>query len=100
MHRCIGAVTLLTSAHFLFRRAHRPAGHNLCWGNNNPDWLTNVTNGTVLRGFLQDHIRAVVSHYTPRAYAWDVVNEALRDDEGLPGATPFKNNTWYVAQSM
>ena len=67
-------------------------GHNLCWHTENPAWLTNGGfNASELAAVLEDHIDAVVRHYGPRAYCWDVVNEAL-DDHGLKPSAP-----WYPA---
>jgi len=67
-------------------------GHNLCWGEYNPGWLTNgqFTPDTK-RSILENHIRNVMSHYGNNAYCWDVVNEAVSDTSGVQ----FKNNVWY-----
>ena len=67
-------------------------GHNLCWHNENPSWLTSGKwTPAQLTSILQEHITTVVSRYGPRAYCWDVVNEAL-DDHGLKPSPP-----WYPA---
>ena len=59
-------------------------GHNLCWHTQNPTWLNNLAgNRSGLIAALDSHIRTVVSHYGERAYAWDVVNEAVSD--GIAG---------------
>jgi len=81
-------------------------GHNLCWGNDNPEWLTcgapndAVSNcnwtATDLERLLVDHIENVM-HEVPAGgatiYAWDVVNEAI--DYVTHQAWGLKNNTWY-----
>ena len=67
-------------------------GHNLCWGMYNPGWLEHGGfNATAKRALLVEHATAVASYYGPKAYAWDVVNEAISD------APPYalKKNVWY-----
>lgn len=67
-------------------------GHNLCWGNYNPSWLTSL-NATAKKAALIDHIQQVASHYGADAFAWDVVNEAITDS--FSAKDPLKNTTWY-----
>lgn len=57
-------------------------GHNLCWGEDNPSWLTNGNyNSQQLQQFLESHISTVVKHYpNNQFYCWDVVNEAVADN--------------------
>jgi len=71
-------------------------GHNLCWGEYNPSWLTNGGfSGTQLQAILQNHIKNVMGHYTGQLYSWDVVNEAVLDS---PSSTNYlKTNVWYPA---
>ena len=81
-----------------FAQAHglRVRGHNLCWHENNPDWLFKDAEGKlvskeVLLKRLKDHIDAVVGRYKGKVYGWDVVNEAIDDD-----STKFlRNSLWY-----
>lgn len=81
-----------------FAQAHglRVRGHNLCWHENNPDWLFKDEQGKlvskeVLLKRLKDHIDAVVGRYKGKVYGWDVVNEAIDDD-----STKFlRNSLWY-----
>ena len=84
-------------------------GHNLCWGNDNPEWLTcgaanlepslcNYTSDE-LSGFLVDHINTVMPGVRAGVdgaaiYAWDVVNEAVDYHDNAWG---LKTNTWYPA---
>lgn len=63
-------------------------GHNLVWHSQVPDWIYQDADGNQLErdALLQrmkDHISAVVGRYKGRVDAWDVVNEAASDDEGL-----------------
>jgi endo-1,4-beta-xylanase len=74
----------------------RIRGHNLCWHEDNPDWLFKDDKGklvskAVLLKRLKDHIDTVVGRYRGKVYAWDVVNEAIDDD-----STKFlRNSLWY-----
>lgn len=67
--------------------------HNLCWDNQNPQWLLDlvaagVSNATMIN-ILQNHISNVVGHWGGRCYSWDVVNEALSGTGGWDTANPF-----------
>lgn len=77
-------------------------GHNLCWGNNNPDWLNAITSATDLQAALEAHIKAVMQGVRAAAggrspLAWDVVNEALKNNNRAEKPEDlFKNATpWY-----
>jgi len=68
-------------------------GHNLCWGQGNPSWLTNGGfNGNQLTQILQNHINVVVGRYKGQFLCWDVVNEAVNDN-----GNGLKSNVWYPA---
>lgn len=71
-------------------------GHTLVWGNRNPYWLFwdakgNLIHRKLLDERLKDHIKTVVGRYKKGIYAWDVVNEAIYDND----KEWLKNNTWY-----
>ncbi len=60
-------------------------GHNLCWHQQTPNWLFTDAGGktvskTVLLKRLKDHITEVVTRYKGKIYQWDVVNEAIDDN--------------------
>jgi endo-1,4-beta-xylanase len=81
---------------FAQARGLRVRGHNLCWHEQTPDWLFKGADGKqvtkeVLLKRLKDHITAVVSRYKGRIYAWDVVNEAIDDDN----SKFLRNSLWY-----
>ena len=77
-------------AHFMAFR-----GHNLCWGNQNPSWLTDASySAAQLRTFLENHTQTVATHYGSGAIAWDVVNEAVSDSPSEP-SNVLKYNVWY-----
>jgi endo-1,4-beta-xylanase len=71
-------------------------GHNLCWHEQAPKWLfvgpdgQQVTKELLLKR-LKDHITTVVSRYKGKIYAWDVVNEAIDDDN----TKYLRNSLWF-----
>ncbi|MFD2871723.1 endo-1,4-beta-xylanase [Mucilaginibacter ximonensis] len=81
-----------------FAQAHhmRVRGHNLCWHTQAPDWIFHDKNGNpvskdVLLTRLKDHINNVVGRYKGKIYAWDVVNEAVSDNNDQL----LRNSLWY-----
>ena len=63
-------------------------GHTLCWHKQTPAWLFKDQEGKpvtkeVLLARLKEHITAVVSRYKGKIYAWDVVNEAIDDNDSV-----------------
>jgi endo-1,4-beta-xylanase len=58
-------------------------GHCLIWHTNLPAWINSQMSANELRLAMQKHIREEVAHYRGKVYAWDVVNEAVDDREGL-----------------
>lgn len=71
-------------------------GHTLVWGNRNPYWLIwdqkgNTVHRTVLEARLKAHIMNVVGKYKNKIYAWDVVNEAIYDNN----KEFLKPTVWY-----
>jgi len=71
-------------------------GHTLCWHNQTPPWLFTNADGaqvdkeTLLKR-LKEHITAVASRYKGKIYAWDVVNEAIDDDD----SKFYRDSPWY-----
>lgn len=65
-------------------------GHNLCWNHQNPSWLNTSMSHDQLVDALNEHIQTVVSRYGEKAYAWDVVNEAVADGGKQPAGTLLK----------
>jgi len=74
-------------------------GHNLCWGSDNPTWLTSKQNKWTqqeLLSLLAEHVTRVMQGVKKAAggvspLAWDVVNEAVN------GTAWYKPNFWYPA---
>jgi endo-1,4-beta-xylanase len=76
------ADTLMT---FAASHGMRVRGHTLVWHASNPDWLAAaLTTPTVTERILREHIGVVVGRYRDRIAHWDVVNEPLRLEDGLP----------------
>lgn len=105
-----GADTLVS-----FAQAHNMTvrGHTLVWHNQIPDWLANgISGGTIdsnqLSTILQSHIQTVMTHYSGKVYAWDVVNEAFNDDGTVrdtlwydqPGIGFTGQGTKYIEQAL
>lgn len=91
-----------------FAQAHNMVvrGHTLVWHNQIPDWIKRGNySSQQLAYILKGHIHTVMTHYAPKVYAWDVVNEAFEDDGSMrhtiwydkPGATAGKG-TEYIEQ--
>ena len=62
-------------------------GHCLCWHSQFADWMFTDKKGKpvkkeVFYARLRDHIHTVVNRYKDIVYCWDVVNEAMADDNG------------------
>lgn len=70
-------------------------GHCLCWHNQVPAWVfkdgdADASKELVLQR-LRTHITTVVNHFKGKAYAWDVVNEAIDD-----GTSVYRASKWYT----
>jgi endo-1,4-beta-xylanase len=71
-------------------------GHTLCWHNQTAPWMFkdaagNTVSKEVLLARLKDHITQVVTRYKGKVYAWDVVNEALDDND----SKFYRETDWY-----
>lgn len=61
-------------------------GHALVWHQQTPDWFFTYENGEQISKEelfkrMEEHITTVVTRYKDDIYAWDVVNEAVADDQ-------------------
>lgn len=58
-------------------------GHTLIWHNQTPQWLEkgNWTRDELLE-IMREHIYTVMEHYKGKIIHWDVVNEAISDNNG------------------
>lgn len=50
-------------------------GHNFCWDQQTPEYVTNITDPDELKAVLKEHIDAVMGRYGKHFYAFDVINE-------------------------
>jgi len=74
--------TILNFAKAQHMRVH---GHNLVWHNALalPSWVINFSgNAAAWEVLFKNHIETEVAHYKGQIASWDVVNEAIRDDNG------------------
>jgi endo-1,4-beta-xylanase len=61
----------------------RMHGHNLIWHQALPDWVLNFQGDSAAwENLFKTHIQNEAAHYKGEVASWDVVNEALRDDNG------------------
>jgi endo-1,4-beta-xylanase len=75
-----------------FAQSHnmKVRGHTLVWHNQVPKWVTDGNfSSAKLADILGDHINKVVGHFQGKVYAWDVVNEAFKDDGSM------RSTLWY-----
>ena len=79
-----------------FARQHglKIRGHNLCWHQQYPNWMFTGSEGkpvtkAVLLQRLKEHITAVVTRYKGKIYQWDVVNEAIDDNQKFLRDSPW-----------
>ncbi|MBO7551370.1 MAG: endo-1,4-beta-xylanase [Fibrobacter sp.] len=55
-------------------------GHALAWHSQVPGWVNSHRNKQELLGILKNHINKVVGHWKGSIKEWDVVNEAVNDN--------------------
>lgn len=79
----------------------RLKGHTLLWHGATPSWV-NALGTEDLRSAIDQHIRAVLSHYRGRVHAWDVVNEAVADNGSSLRDTVFRQKLGdrYIADAF
>ncbi|MFA9557074.1 endo-1,4-beta-xylanase [Evansella sp. AB-rgal1] len=61
-------------------------GHTLVWHNQTPEWMFANSDGSVasrekILARMENHISTVAGRYKGQIYSWDVVNEAIADEE-------------------
>ena len=81
-------------ANFCRENGIKMRGHCLCWHSQFADWMFTDKKGKpvkkeVFYERLRDHIHTVVNRYKDVVYAWDVVNEAMADDNQFGPRFPF-----------
>jgi endo-1,4-beta-xylanase len=71
-------------ADFCAANKKRLFGHTLLWHAYNPTWIETFSgDSTAFENLMKTHIQTVVARYKGKAMAWDVVNEAYKDDGTL-----------------
>jgi endo-1,4-beta-xylanase len=78
-----------------FAKAHGQLvrGHNLCWHQAIPAWFPQTATPQNAADLLRSHIVTVAGHYAGKIQSWDVVNEAIHGEDGVPGG--FRKSIWY-----
>ena len=86
-------------ANFCRENGIKMRGHCLCWHAQFADWMFTDKKGKdvkkeVFYQRLREHIHTVVNRYKDVVYAWDVVNEAMADDNMMfrPDASPYRQS--------
>jgi endo-1,4-beta-xylanase len=76
-------------------------GHTLVWHSQTPQWVQNLS-APALGQAMQSHITTVLQHYAGQVDRWDVVNEAVSDNNGA-----LRDSFWlqrlgpgYIAQAL
>jgi endo-1,4-beta-xylanase len=67
-------------------------GHNFVWHRQLPKWFDSYVTPQNAKQVLVDHIEHVGGRYAGKIQSWDVVNEAIKVDDGLPGG--FRDSPW------
>jgi endo-1,4-beta-xylanase len=57
-------------------------GHTLVWGERLPEWFEKLPDRKSAESALVRHIRTVCSHFAGKMHSWDVVNEAIKSNDG------------------
>ena len=68
-------------------------GHNFVWHRSLPAWFDGYMTPANAEAVLVEHIERVGGRYAGRIHSWDVMNEAIRVEDGLPGGmrdTPWR----------
>ena len=77
---------------FAQEHGQKVRGHNLCWHNQLPRWFGEMATPQNAADLLRQHIAKVAGHYAGRIHSWDVVNEAVRVEDGRPDG--LRNSQW------
>ncbi len=82
---------------FAQRQGLQVYGHTLVWHQQTPAWAASDAQGKPLPreqalANLRAHMTTVLERYRGRVLAWDVVNEAITDDNNAP--SPLRDTPW------
>ena len=67
-------------------------GHTLVWHENLPAWLLEQITRRNAEKLLTEHIQTVVKRYAGKVHSWDVVNEAIHLQDGIPNG--LRDSVW------
>lgn len=67
-------------------------GHTLIWHDALPAWVEAGMTSSNARQWMIAHIQNICERYNGRIHSWDVVNEAIRPEDGRPDG--LRNNIW------
>ena len=71
-------------------------GHTLVWHSQCPDWFFSdagqPASGDLVLKRMREHIHAVMAHFRGKVFSWDVVNEAIADDQGYLRQSKWLNS--------
>jgi endo-1,4-beta-xylanase len=82
---------------FALENGMKVRGHTLCWHAQTGAWMFRDAQGNqvtkeVALARLKDHITQVVTRYKGKVYAWDVLNEAITDNDT---GNIYRETMWY-----
>jgi endo-1,4-beta-xylanase len=67
-------------------------GHTLVWHAKVPTWMDDALTQPHAERQLTDYITAVMTRYRGKLHSWDVVNEAIKPEDGR--SDNFRNTIW------
>lgn len=59
-------------------------GYHLLWHQRLPEWFDALDRDSAERA-IEEHVAAIGSRFGPQTVSWNVVNEAIRPADGMPG---------------
>lgn len=59
-------------------------GHTAVWHQNPPAWTKDIIGSDDGQTLVLDHARELINHFRGRVMEWDVVNEAIAPEDGMP----------------
>ncbi len=87
-------------ANFCRENGIKLRGHCLMWHSQIGEWMYKDKKGNLLPkeqfyANMKSHITAIVTRYKDIVYCWDVVNEAMADEQRWPGASPYRQSPMF-----
>ena len=79
-------------AEFAAANGMKLRGHNFVWHRQLPSWFGEQVTRKSVRQVLVEHIEKVGGRYAGKMHSWDVVNEAVQVEDGLPGG--MRDSPW------